>query len=72
MRRLTALIALGLGFEQYDMGILNAVLPQIVETFAIPGEDSGALMGTIRLGGLGAVLLVPLADRLGRRLPQRR
>ncbi|HJO24843.1 MAG: MFS transporter [Myxococcota bacterium] len=67
MRRLTALIALGLGFEQYDMGILNAALPQIVETFAIPGEDSGAMMGTIRLGGLGAVLLVPLADRLGRR-----
>jgi len=67
VRRLTALIALGLGFEQYDMGILNAALPQIVETFAIPGEDSGAMMGTIRLGGLGAVLLVPLADRLGRR-----
>lgn len=49
------------------MGILNAVLPQITEAFAIPGEDSGTLLGTIRLGGFGAVLLVPLADRLGRR-----
>ncbi len=49
------------------MGVLNAVVPQIVETFAIPGEDTGGLLGAIRLGGLGAVLMVPLADRLGRR-----
>ncbi|MEE2679254.1 MAG: MFS transporter [Myxococcota bacterium] len=60
-------MAIVLGFEQYDMGILNAVLPQIIEAFSIRGEDSGTLLGTIRLGGFGAVLLVPLADRLGRR-----
>ena len=60
-------VALGVAFEQYDIGLLNAALPQIARDLAIAPGDTGFLLAAIRLGGLGSVLLLPLADRLGRR-----
>ena len=61
------LVALGLGFENYDIGLLAAALPQISRDLGIGEAESGYLTGWIRLGGLGTLLLLPLADRLGRR-----
>jgi len=66
-RRVVRLVALGAGFEQYDMGVLTAALPQIAGDLGMAASDSGLYMGAIRLGGLGAVLLLPFADRVGRR-----
>src|SRR5262245_64587284 len=54
-------------FENYDLGLLNAALKQISESLAIAPGDSGWFLAAIRLGGLGAFALVPVADRVGRR-----
>jgi AAHS family benzoate transporter-like MFS transporter len=61
------LVSLGLFFENYDIGLVNAALPQIAKELAIEARDTGFTLGVIRLGGLGALLMIPLADRLGRR-----
>jgi MFS family permease len=61
------LVALGMFFEQYDMGLLTAALPQISRSLGIEAGDSGFYLGAIRLGGIGTVLLLPFADRIGRR-----
>jgi MFS family permease len=61
------LVAVGMMFEQYDLGLLNAALKQIAESLAIAPGDSGYFLAAIRLGGLGTFLLVPVADRVGRR-----
>jgi len=66
-RRVLGLVALGLFFEQYDLGMINAALPQIAPDLGIPAEDAGFYLGAIRLGGVATFLLLPLADRLGRR-----
>jgi MFS family permease len=61
------LVAVGVMFEQYDVGLLNAALKQIAEGLAIAPGDTGWFLAAIRLGGLGTFLLVPVADRVGRR-----
>jgi MFS family permease len=66
-RHILRLVAIGLFFESYDMGLINAALPQIAEDLSIAPGDTGFYMGAIRLGGIGTFLLLPLADRLGRR-----
>ena len=65
--RTLLLVSLGLFFENYDIGLVIAALPQIAEGLGIAPEDTGFYLSTIRLGGIGAFLLVPFADRLGRR-----
>jgi putative MFS transporter len=60
-------IALAFLFENYDHAMLSAALKQIAETFAIQESDLGAMLGWVQLGALPAFLVVPLADRLGRR-----
>jgi putative MFS transporter len=67
LRSLIGLVSLGTAFEQYDVGLLNAALPQIAHDLAIAPADTGYLLGAIRLGGIGTVLLLPFADRAGRR-----
>jgi MFS family permease len=61
------LVAVGMMFENYDIGLLNAALKQIAESLEIAPEDSGWFLAAIRLGGFATFLLVPVADRVGRR-----
>lgn len=60
-------IALALLFEEYDLAMLTAALPQIADSLGMAETDFGLYLGIIRLGALPAFLLIPLADRLGRR-----
>lgn len=65
--RTLALVSLGVFFENYDIGLVNAALKQIAESLELPAGDTGWYLGTIRLGGLGAFLILPFADLVGRR-----
>jgi MFS family permease len=65
--RTLLLVSLGLFFENYDIGLVNAALPQIAEGLGIAAEDTGFYLSMIRVGGVGAFLLIPFADRIGRR-----
>jgi putative MFS transporter len=61
------LVALGMAFESYDIGLVNAALKQIAESIEMSTSDTGYVMAGVRLGGLGVLLMIPLADILGRR-----
>lgn len=65
--RTLMLVSLGIFFEQYDVGLVNAALPQIAHGLVISTGDTGFYLGAIRAGGFGTLLLVPFADRIGRR-----
>lgn len=60
-------IALALLFEHYDISMLGNAAPYIRESFGIPQSELGEIQALVRLGALPAVLLVPFADRIGRR-----
>jgi MFS family permease len=60
-------VGLGLFFENYDIGLVNAALPQIAQDLGMQPGESGFYAGAIRLGGVGAFFVLPFADRLGRR-----
>ncbi|MGH0036645.1 MAG: MFS transporter [Myxococcota bacterium] len=64
---LLGVIALALLFEHYDISMLTAAARDIRASFDIPQSDLGGLTALVRLGALPAVLLVPFADRIGRR-----
>lgn len=68
-RHLTLLsaIALALFFEEYDLAMLTAALPYIAADLAIAETDFGLYLGVIRIGALPAFLVIPFADRIGRR-----
>lgn len=61
------LVALGMVFENYDVGLVNAALKQIAVSIDMSTSDTGFVMAGVRLGGLGVLLLIPLADVIGRR-----
>jgi putative MFS transporter len=65
--RLLGVIALALLFENFDQATLTAALKQIAASFALSEEDLGRTLGFVHLGALPAFLLVPFADRIGRR-----
>jgi len=65
--QLLGLVSLALLFESYDVSMLTSALKHIAEDLAMPEQDLGRYLGTIRLGALPAILLVPLADQYGRR-----
>jgi MFS family permease len=65
--RVLGLVAIGMFFENYDIGLVNAALPQIAADLGIATGDTGYTLSAIRLGGLGTFLIVPFADRVGRR-----
>ncbi|MDJ0790041.1 MAG: MFS transporter [Myxococcota bacterium] len=65
--RTLLLVSLGLAFETYDIGLISAALPQISADLGIPSEGSGFYLGLIRLGGIGTILFMALADGAGRR-----
>jgi MFS family permease len=60
-------VALALLFEEYDLAMLTAALPQIADTLQMAEADFGLYLGIIRLGALPAFALIPYADRVGRR-----
>lgn len=64
---LLGLVSLALFFESYDLSMLTSALKHIAEDLGMAEQDLGGYLGTIRLGALPALAIVPLADRLGRR-----
>ncbi len=60
-------IALALLFENYDQSMLTAALKQIAEDFGVAESDLGGLLGRVHLGSVFAFVLIPFADRIGRR-----
>jgi MFS family permease len=65
--QLLGTIALALLFEQYDQAMLTAALKQIAESFGVAESELGSLLGRVYVGSVAAFLLVPFADRIGRR-----
>jgi len=65
--RMLGVIALALVFENYDQAMLTAALKQIAETFQVPESEIGGLLGWVHLGAIPAFLVIPFADRIGRR-----
>ncbi len=65
--RILGFVAFAMLFENYDIGLLSAALPQIASEFGLDDVEKGSFLGSIELGGLAAFVIVPLADVLGRR-----
>jgi len=65
--RLLGLVALALFFEQYDQSMLTSALKYIATDLGMTESELGGYLGLIRLGALPAFLVVPFADRIGRR-----
>jgi putative MFS transporter len=65
--RLLGFVAFAMLFENYDLGLIGAALPQIAADFDLDDTGKGGLMAAIEMGSLAAFMIVPLADRLGRR-----
>jgi putative MFS transporter len=65
--RLLGVVSLGLLFEAYDASLLTSALKHITEGLDMKESELGPYLGAIRLGSLPALLVAPLADRLGRR-----
>lgn len=65
--KLLGAVALALLFEHYDVSTLGNASKYIRESFGLPQSEAGRLLSWVRLGALPAVLLVPFADRVGRR-----
>ena len=54
-------------FDTYDGALLSLALKQIQKSLAIAEGSLGGLLSVVRLGYLGAILIAPLADVIGRR-----
>jgi putative MFS transporter len=65
--RLLGVISLALLFENFDQATLTAALKQIALTYGVAEADLGRTLGFVHMGALPAFLLVPFADRIGRR-----
>ena len=60
-------VAFALLFEEYDLAMLTQALKHIAEDLGMAEQNLGFYLGIVRIGGIPAVFLIPLADRLGRR-----
>ncbi|HZR80765.1 MAG TPA: MFS transporter [Candidatus Binatia bacterium] len=65
--RLLGLIAIAAFFENYDLSNLMSALSYIAADFGLADATLAGYVGIIRLGAIPAFLLIPLADRVGRR-----
>lgn len=65
--RLLGVLTFALFFENYDLSVLGNALPQLAESFGLSKAELGDFTSLTRLGALPAFLLIPLADRIGRR-----
>jgi MFS family permease len=64
---LLGLVSLALFFEQYDNSMLTAALKYIAADLGMTERDLGGFLAIIKLGAVPAFLIVPFADRIGRR-----
>lgn len=64
---LVGIVSLAALFENYDMSMLSSALKQIRESFGLSQAEASSLFAWIRLGAIPAFLVLPLADRVGRR-----
>lgn len=60
-------VSLALFFEEYDIAMLTAALKHIAADLGMPIHRRGLDLGLIQLGGMVAFLVIPFADRIGRR-----
>lgn len=65
--RLLGLVALALLFEQYDLSLSTSALPYIAADLGMREAELGDYLTYLRLGSVSSLLVVPLADGLGRR-----
>jgi putative MFS transporter len=64
---LVGVVALAGLFENYDLSVLSAALKQIRGTFDLDQAEMTSMLAWVRLGAIPAFLILPLADRIGRR-----
>ena len=64
---LVGVVALAALFENYDQSMLTSAFKQIREGFDLSQAEAATRFGWIRLGAIPAIIVLPLADRLGRR-----
>ncbi len=60
-------LAVAVCFENYDQAMLTQAIRQIAADYGLIEAQLGTLLGVVRLGAIPAFLLVPYADRVGRR-----
>jgi MFS family permease len=65
--RVLGFVTLAMFFENYDLGMFGNALPQIAATFGLDKAAQGTFTAMTRFGALPAFLLLPFADRIGRR-----
>jgi putative MFS transporter len=65
--RLLGVLTFAMFFENYDFSLLGNTLPQLAASFGLSKAALGDFISISRLGALPAFLLLPLADRIGRR-----
>ena len=65
---LVGVVALASLFDNYDQSMLTSAFKQIREGFDLSQAEAATSFGWIRLGAIPAILVLPLADRLGRRI----
>ena len=65
--QLLGAIALALLFEEYDFAMLTSTLKYFATELSMTEQDLPHYLGVIRLGALPAFVLIPIADRVGRR-----
>lgn len=65
--KLLGAVAMALFFEEYDLAMLNLALPQIADDLGKPLAQMTDYLWMIRAGAIPAFLLIPYADRIGRR-----
>lgn len=64
---LLGVVSLALFFEQYDNSMLTAALKFIATDLGMTEHDLAGFLAIIKLGAVPAFLIVPFADRIGRR-----
>ncbi len=64
---LLGVVSLALFFEQYDNSTLTSALKFIAADLGMAEHDLGGFLAIIKLGAVPAFLIVPFADRIGRR-----
>lgn len=65
--RVLGFVSLGLFFESFDLSLLGNALKHISEGLAMGERELAFYLAAVRVGGLLAFVLLPLADRVGRR-----
>jgi putative MFS transporter len=65
--QLLGAVAFAVFFESFDQALLTQAIKQIAVEFALEEARIGSLLGWVRLGSVPAFLLIPFADRIGRR-----